>query len=211
MPAVEATPVAAVWIDDDGRKHIPMLRDEFYLLPEAPPSFEWCRGEAIEMNEAIPAHQRAIKKLVRLLDDAFEQRGLEALPSLELNMPYSVRIPDVALVTELEIDVVHVHTPPLIVVEILSPSTRRTDLTAKATEYAEFGVEQYWIVDLDVPSITLQQNLDGNWITTTVLTRENPTAEIKLPGHGTVELNINQVIRPSQMSDRRHIPAEFSR
>jgi len=211
MAAIEATALADCWIDDAGRRRIPMSREGYFDLPEGPPWYEWCRGEAIEMNEAIPAHQRAIKKLLRLLDDAFEHYGLESLPSLELHMPYSVRIPDVALVPELEIDLVHVHTPPLVVAEILSLSTRRTDLTAKAAEYAEFDVEQYWIVDLDVPSITVRQNFDGNWITTAILTRENPTAEIKLSGHGTVELDLNQVIRPSQTSDRRHIPAEFSR
>jgi len=196
MPAVEATPIAGAWIDDDGRKHIPMSREEYFDLPEGPPRHEWCRGEAIEMSEAIPAHQRAVWRLLQALNDAFEHRGLEALPSLELNMPYSVRIPDIALVPQLELDVVHVHTPPLVAVEILSPSTRRTDLNAKADEYADFGAGQYWIVDIDIPSITVQQNLNGNWITTAILTRQYPTAEIEISGHGSVQLDINKVIRP---------------
>lgn len=196
MPAVEAPPVADTWIDDDGRRHVPMSREDYFALPEGPPRYEWCRGEAIVMSEAIPAHQRAVWKLLQALNDAFEQGGLEALPSLEMNMLYSVRIPDVALVPELDLDVVRLYTPPIVVVEILSPSTRRTDLMDKATEYAEFGVGQYWIVDLEIPSISIQQNLGGNWIPTAILIRENPIAEIEIPDHGTVILNINKVVRP---------------
>jgi Uma2 family endonuclease len=37
--------------------------------------------------------------------------------------------------------------PPTLVVEILSPSTRRADRTVKAGLYARYGVPWYWIVD----------------------------------------------------------------
>jgi Uma2 family endonuclease len=33
------------------------------------------------------------------------------------------------------------------VVEVLSPSTRRTDRLEKTVEYAQAGVREYWIVD----------------------------------------------------------------
>ena len=48
----------------------------------------------------------------------------------------------------------HEHEPdqrrtpdPVVVVEILSPSTRKRDRGVKARRYAELGVEHYWIVD----------------------------------------------------------------
>ena len=37
----------------------------------------------------------------------------------------------------------------MLVVEILSPSTRKADRGVKARRYAELGVEHYWIVDPD--------------------------------------------------------------
>ncbi|MGH4018275.1 MAG: Uma2 family endonuclease [Pseudonocardiaceae bacterium] len=37
----------------------------------------------------------------------------------------------------------------LVVVEIVSPGSWRTDHVAKRSEYADAGVEHYWIVDLD--------------------------------------------------------------
>lgn len=38
-------------------------------------------------------------------------------------------------------------------VEILSPSTRRFDLTLKRQIYAEMGIPSYWSVDIAVPSV----------------------------------------------------------
>jgi Uma2 family endonuclease len=39
-------------------------------------------------------------------------------------------------------------TPPLLVVEIVSPSSRKTDYKSKQTEYESRGIPEYWIVDL---------------------------------------------------------------
>ncbi|HZG76286.1 MAG TPA: Uma2 family endonuclease [Paenibacillus sp.] len=45
--------------------------------------------------------------------------------------------------------------PPDLVIEILSPSTAKTDRTRKKISYARFGVEEYWIVD--PPNLTVEQ------------------------------------------------------
>jgi Uma2 family endonuclease len=37
----------------------------------------------------------------------------------------------------------------VLVDEIVSPGSRRTDRVTKAYEYAKAGIEHYWIVDLD--------------------------------------------------------------
>ena len=42
-----------------------------------------------------------------------------------------------------------IEAPPLLVVEILSPSTRAVDRGTKSRRYAELGVQHYWIVDPD--------------------------------------------------------------
>jgi Uma2 family endonuclease len=40
-----------------------------------------------------------------------------------------------------------IHGPPDLLVEILSPATRRRDLTLKKSLYEEAGVKEYWLVD----------------------------------------------------------------
>lgn len=39
----------------------------------------------------------------------------------------------------------------LLVIEIVSPSSRRTDTVIKHGEYADAGIPHYWIVDLTEP------------------------------------------------------------
>jgi len=174
---------------------IPMSREEFYNLPEGPPFYEWCRGEAIEMNQPTADHQRALGYIYQILLDVEENSQFEALINLELSMPDSLRAPDVCLVRALKPGTTRTKTPTIIAVEILSPSTRRIDLVDKPTEYAEFGIQQYWIVDLKEPSITIQQNVDGNWITAALLTRDNPRTVVEIPSYGTVLLDLNQILR----------------
>jgi Uma2 family endonuclease len=44
---------------------------------------------------------------------------------------------------------------PALVVEILSPSTRRRDLGIKRDLYDKFGVREYWIVDSKKLTVTV--------------------------------------------------------
>ncbi len=45
--------------------------------------------------------------------------------------------------------------PPDLVVEVLSPSTQRIDLTRKQALYASFGVPEYWIIDPDAKPVRM--------------------------------------------------------
>ncbi|WP_279581164.1 Uma2 family endonuclease [Fodinicola feengrottensis] len=40
----------------------------------------------------------------------------------------------------------------LLAVEIISPGSKRMDLVVKRAEYADAGIGQYWIIDLDPPT-----------------------------------------------------------
>ena len=44
---------------------------------------------------------------------------------------------------------------PDLVIEILSPSTRRRDLITKHAKYAEAGVREYWIVDIEAQTVVV--------------------------------------------------------
>lgn len=56
--------------------------------------------------------------------------------------------------------------PPLLAVEVLSPSTRRVDLLLKRDRLQAAGVPSYWLVDPDVPSVLVLDLVDGTYVET---------------------------------------------
>ena len=50
---------------------------------------------------------------------------------------------------------------PVLVVEVLAPSSKVVDRTRKRAEYQELGIEHYWIVDPAGPSIEVLRLVDG--------------------------------------------------
>jgi Uma2 family endonuclease len=56
------------------------------------------------------------------------------------------------------------HPPPLLVVEISSPSTRDIDFGTKRRAYATAGASWYWIVDLLRSETVVFENLDGAFV-----------------------------------------------
>ncbi len=77
--------------------------------------------------------------------------------------PSTVLEPDVLVARTADLTPANLPATPLLVVEVLSPSTRRIDRTAKRLAYEEAGVPAYWLVDPDVPSVTVLELVDGTY------------------------------------------------
>jgi Uma2 family endonuclease len=97
-------------------------------------------------------HQRVSRRLQTQLETFFHGRSIGEvfdapidliLTRHDVMVPDLVVVSDPALITDRGIE-----GPPLLIVEILSPSTQKQDRGAKARRYAESGVEHYWTVDL---------------------------------------------------------------
>jgi len=54
--------------------------------------------------------------------------------------------------------------PPLLAVEVLSPSTRRIDLLLKRDRLQTAGVPSYWLVDPEEPAVTVLELNDGVYV-----------------------------------------------
>ena len=67
---------------------------------------------------------------------------------------------------------------PLIVIEILSPSSMRIDLVYKLNTYQALGVSEYWIVDPELGAITLH---DFANVTTTRLHDQDTIRSLAVP------------------------------
>lgn len=72
--------------------------------------------------------------------------------------------PDLVLAPRLAYTERDLPVAPMLVVEILSRSTRRIDLHVKLSRYEEAAVGAYWIVDPEIPSVTAYQLMDDVFV-----------------------------------------------
>jgi Uma2 family endonuclease len=125
--------------------------------------YELVEGELIPMSLGTGKHGAIAKRLERFFDDEITQLKLPWIAqrfSVGLRSPRggrwdTSRIPDVTVLPLEQWDslgdreaVINLNEePPLLVVEIVSPSTQVTDYRSKQAEYAVLGILEYWIVD----------------------------------------------------------------
>lgn len=114
---------------------------------------ELVRGDLFVTPSPSPTHQRISKRLYRQLEEYFEARSVGEVFYAPIDVILTLQdvfVPDLVVVADpSDITDRGIERPPVLVVEILSPSTSKVDRGIKARRYAELGVEHYWIVDLD--------------------------------------------------------------
>lgn len=100
-----------------------------------------------------PVHQRVSRRLQRVLEDHVQARGLGEVFNAPIDVilsPHDVVQPDLVVVADAaQVSGRGVEGPPLLVVEILSPSTAGHDRVVKAARYTALGIPHYWLVDPD--------------------------------------------------------------
>jgi Uma2 family endonuclease len=110
-------------------------------------------GVLIVSPFASRRHALAAQRLLRILDAACPP-GLLALGTINVDREPATNLqPDLTVIRATDLDTPATEGRPLLVVEILSPSTRRFDLTLKREIYAEMGIPSYWLVDITEPSV----------------------------------------------------------
>ena len=79
-----------------------------------------------------------------------------------------------------------IHGAPDLVVEILSPSTARRDLTFKRRLYAKHGVKEYWQVNIDERRVTVLSLGNGDYEVAAVYGSGETLTSPVLPGFALV-------------------------
>jgi Uma2 family endonuclease len=147
-----AMPVTRHWTTADVRA---LMRED-----RAWPRYELIDGELIVTPAPRNPHQLAVGELYVLLHGYLYQNGagiaMTSPSDLELK-PGTITQPDVYVVPDCA--VLGTHDPEamkeiavsglLLAIEVLSPSSLRTDRVVKRDFYLANGVIDYWIVDLD--------------------------------------------------------------
>jgi Uma2 family endonuclease len=124
---------------------------------------ELVEGNLLMAPSPTPDHMIALGRLYRQLAQQAPD-GLEVIPDVDIDLalvppgePWFSRRPDLVIVECAAVRRVRAEggllraSEALLVVEIVSPGSRRTDNVVKRGEYADAGIPRYWIVDIDNP------------------------------------------------------------
>lgn len=169
-------------------QRVPMSFDDWMALPEEVRA-EWVDGVALVSPAPALRHQRITGDLRELLK--------YALPDLIVvhegatrTADRRYRIPDVVAFRAEPATTAWLTEAPVVVVEVLSPSTRSEDQLVKSAEYLAAGVSQYWVLDPDRRDLVVLRAAEGEWTTGLVLDDERPTGTVEVGEHGTVEVDL---------------------
>lgn len=168
-----------------------MSWEDYLRLPEGVRA-EYVDGEVIVNAQPRSGHNRAQHRVLRALEDALDP-GLDIVAESGYHNGSKVRVPDIAVYPERE-DVSLYEQTPILLVEVLSPSTRTEDMLRKSNEYAQAGVGQYWVLDRDNRILTVMTNTGGGWDLLLELDDQQPTGEVKVGDYGTVPLDLTALI-----------------
>lgn len=177
--------------------------EEWKALPEDNRfRVELVEGVLLVSPRPLFLHQRAVTRLCYWLDEQLPDQ-LSALSEIEMVVTGSplatVRIPDVVVLDAELADTNPARCKPSdvsLAVEVLSDGTARTDKIMKFAEYADAGIVNYWIVDLDAPVSLLRYHLiEGEY---ELFGEHAGTVTVELDGNP-VELDLDRLVarRPS--------------
>ena len=139
-----------------------LTRDDLDALPDDGLRHELIDGQFIMTPSPGSAHQISVTSLILLLGNALRDTRLQVLVApFDVVLGPNVVEPDLLVTPRAALGEHDLSTPPLLAVEILSPSTARIDRGRKRDLYEESGVHSYWIVDPSEPSVTIME-LDGS-------------------------------------------------
>ena len=119
--------------------------------------YELIHGELFVTPAPTPGHETVAARLRRGLDPYVEEQGLGLVyaPRSVVQLDDSQVEPDLAVRQPPSEEDWRAAPPPILVVEILSASTRRMDRIRKRAFYLELGVPEYWMVDPEQRSVTV--------------------------------------------------------
>ncbi|QDO86904.1 Uma2 family endonuclease [Ornithinimicrobium ciconiae] len=121
-------------------------------------------GELIVSPSPGVAHQVVSGELFAVLRSAVPSHLRVLAAPLDLRAgERTVVQPDLMVVPRSLVEGSEVTDAPVLAVEILSPSSRGTDLVRKPEVLGRFGVEHYWVVDPLHPAIRAFRLVDGTY------------------------------------------------
>jgi Uma2 family endonuclease len=162
--------------------------DDYLNLPEDGYRYEIINGVLYMANAPSYDHQFTVSKLDRLIGGYVDQQQLGVV----LVAPFEIHLSDIAKPVQPDVCFITTeHQPkagdkffegvPDLIIEVISPSSVRTDRVIKFSAYELAGVREYWIVD---PRLRVVE----------VYTLSNQTQEYELEGQFCVGEQLHSIV-----------------
>jgi Uma2 family endonuclease len=140
---------------------------DYVATPDDGKRYQILEGTLYVTPSPNPVHQRVSRRLQRQLEDYFQGRSIGEVFNAPIDLiltDHDVLVPDLLVVADPKlVSRRGIEGPPLLIVEILSPSTGKLDRGAKARRYAALGVLHYWIVDPETKRIECHRPVGGEF------------------------------------------------
>jgi Uma2 family endonuclease len=143
-------------------------------LPDDGKRYELFDGELIVSPAPIPKHQRTASRCNRFLLAA-EDAGWGEVVFAPIEVRFTnlrVAQPDLLFILRERLHIIGekaIQGPPDLVVEIISPGSRKADLGWKVTLYAQGGVPFYWVFDPIARTVRVYRLEEGSYVAEPIL------------------------------------------
>jgi Uma2 family endonuclease len=130
--------------------------DDLCQTPDDGNRYEIIGGELIVSPSPNLRHQDVVGDLHVLirahLRSAPQPLGKVVLSPFDIRLsPHDIVVPDLLFIRQDRLDLLesgrYAMGPPDLVVEVISPSSRKSDPGAKLQPYARSGIPEYWLID----------------------------------------------------------------
>jgi Uma2 family endonuclease len=129
--------------------------EDYLRLPDDGRRYEVLRGVLYVSAAPVPLHQIILRRFVRVLLFFLEENPIGELLFAPVDVMFPAGLatpvqPDLLFITAERTGIIkdrNIEGAPDLVLEVLSPSTRRLDRKTKFDIYAEAGVREYWLAD----------------------------------------------------------------
>lgn len=141
--------------------------DAYAALPDDGFRYELVDGVVVLSPSPTPRHQRVLTRILhQLLNHLARNPVGEVLPEVDVRLADDlVYRPDlVFFAAGRKLDASRmIAEPPDLVVEVVSPDSRRYDRETKRADYERCGVREYWVVDPLANEFVFLRGKDGRF------------------------------------------------
>ncbi len=152
--------------------------EDFLLFPDDGRRHEIIDGDHLMTPAPVTKHQRISGNLFVAIYNFLKKSKIGEVFSAPCDVIFSdidIVEPDLLFVSAARASIVtekNVQGAPDLIIEITSPSTRKTDEITKRKLYEQYGVGEYWVVDPELETVKVYRRVNDRYQRIAELSKE---------------------------------------